>query len=154
MKKEYFWFLIFILAAAVVTGSTLGILANFEYISKQSQIRQQEMKAVEANPNEHSSLPNQVQASNNKPGSADTTPQLAANGATDTTVMVVSQTEQFEIDAMLNAVESSNNKDYSTRVRSFQERNALPITGIMDSQTLNTLINQVTIQKSIQRLND
>lgn len=156
MKKEYYWFLILILAAAVVTGSTLGLLTNFKYISQQSKIRLQENKAVESNTSElnQPSLTNQTLAANNESSSANDTPQIAANGTTDTTVMMVSQAEKDEIDIMLNAVENINGTDYRARIRSFQEKNALSITGLMDSQTLNALINQATIQRSLQHLND
>ena len=156
MKKEHFSFLIFILAAAVVTGTTLGVFTNFKYISQQSKIRLQENQAVESKTSElnNSSSTNQTLTTNNESGSTSTNQQLAANGTTDTTVMIVSQAEKDEIDVMLNAVEKNNGTDYSARVRSFQEKNALPITGVMDSQTLNALINQATIQRSVQRLNN
>jgi len=157
MKKEYFWFLILILAAAVITGSTLGMITNFKYISQQSKIRLQENKAVETKAIKlnNSSSPKQTQAVNNEPVSTDSAPQqLAANGASDTTIMLVSQTEKDEFDAMLNAVESNHGADYSARIKSFQEKHALPITGVMDSQTLSILINQATLQRSIQHLSN
>lgn len=143
MKKEHFWFLIFILAAAVVTGSTLGIFTNFKYISKQSQLIHQDNQV-------NSGFEN----TNLEQGASNSAQQIAAQKAVDTTIMVVSSQEQKEIEAMLNTVEISNCSDFNARVKIFQEKNALPITGIMDYQTLNTLINLATIQKSIQRLNN
>lgn len=144
MKKEYFWFLILILAAAIVTGSTLGILTNFKYISQQSKLIQQDKAAGSLN----SSYTSFEQSSSNS------SQQIVAQKAVDTTAMVVSSHEQKEIETMLNAVENCNCSDFNDQVRNFQEKHALPITGIMDSQTLNTLINMATIQKSIQRLNN
>lgn len=156
MKKEYFWFLILIVAAAVVTGSTLGIVTNFSHIVQHHQLSIQEQ-----NP-EAQSLKNQINekpaqdssATNDEPMNSPSPVGIAVVTPDETIVMSVSESEKEAITAMLNSVQPSHSADFGTNLRSFQENNSLPATGIVDLQTLQTLINQATIQRAAQHLNN
>ena len=44
MKKEYLFFLVMLLAAAVITGATIGFISNFHYIEKQVQENLNQLK--------------------------------------------------------------------------------------------------------------
>lgn len=151
MKKEYYWFFMFILAAALVTGSTLSVYANFKYISQQSKLQQQKSIAKTSTGHANDSVGKNQTDSTGLNASADQ--KLADNGTSSTNKMVISPDEQNEINAMLEAM-GSNNEDYTLRIKDFQEKNALPVTGTMDTDTLNLLINKVTLQKAVQHLNN
>ncbi|CFY12410.1 Peptidoglycan binding-like [Syntrophomonas zehnderi OL-4] len=156
MKKEYVWFLILVLAAAVLTGSTLGIVTNFSHI-----VQYHKPSIKEQNP-EVQSLENQI---NEKPAQ-DLSPlhdepmNVASPGGIavvtpdETIVLSVSESEKAAITAMLNSVQPSHSPDFDTNLKHFQEKNYLPATGIVDLQTLQTLINQATIQRAAQHLHN
>lgn len=164
MKKEYFWFLIFILAAAVVTGSTLGIITNFKYITQHHKLSIQEQESPELHSLESQINRQPVQDSSQPSNTNDTAinHQHAAGSpasitiatSEDTIELPVSEAEKAEINAMLNTIESSNNADFNAQLKNFQEKNSLPSTGVIDLQTLQTLINQATIQRAVQHLNN
>lgn len=151
MKKEYFIFIILILAAAIVSGSTLCFFSNFKYISQQIKVQQQQTKASQAADSADSGLSDQTAKADMPSAASDSTQQLALSSTNAETL--VSQTDQNEIDAMLDAVDTNGNEeDYSLRIKNFQKKNALPITGVMDTQTLNALINRATLQRAIEHL--
>lgn len=155
MKKEYYWFFMFILAAALVTGSTMSIYANFKYISQQSKLQQQQQdqkRLPEETNNKSTQSEDQVNTAKTKP-TAVVDQKLADNGTSDSNNMIISQDEQEELNSMLSAM-GSNNEDFSLQIKDFQEKNSLPVTGIMDTDTLNILINKVTLQKAVQHLNN
>lgn len=156
MKKEYFWFLILVVAAAVVTGSTLGIVTNFGHIVQHHQLNIQEQ-----NP-ESPSLMNQTDT---KRATLDSLPTNDGSGEVspvgitvitpeETIVLSVSESEKAAISAMLDAVQPGRNTDFDTNLKHFQESNSLPATGIVDLQTLQALISQATIQRATQHLNN
>ncbi len=158
MKKEYFWFLTFILAAAVVTGSTLGMITNFKYISQHTKARLQEQKELElektqkTNNLELDDPFGQTKETGTTQSSTSSDTSLALGPAADNATLVISNEEKNEIDAMLNTLDDSTKTDFGERIKHFQLKNALPSTGIIDLQTLNLLINQAKIEKAGQRL--
>jgi len=164
MKKEYYWFFILILAAAVVAGSTLGIMMNYKYISEQVIKARSNQEAIEAQAQEKpasSSLevkipsqdipPNIPQKSTNTTTPASTQSSAPVYSApapasgNGNKLLVLSQDEKRDIEMMLSTVGIPADKEYSQRIREFQEKNTLTTTGIMDSQTLGALINKVTV---------
>lgn len=150
MKKEYYWFFMFILAAALVTGSTMSIITNFKYISQQSKQQQQQKSLPEKTDNE-STL--SVDESNTSKTYSTAAGEMLADNGTSSNKMVISNDEQEEINAMLEAM-GSNDVDYTLRIKDFQGKNSLPVTGVMDTETLNLLINKATLQKAVQHLNN
>lgn len=151
MKKEYYWFFMFILAAALVTGSTMSIITNFKYISQQSKLQQQQQKSLPEKADNESTL--SVDESNTSKTKSTAAGEILADNGTSSNKMVISNDEQEEINAMLEAM-GSNDADYTLRIKDFQEKNSLPVTGVMDTETLNLLINKATLQKAVQHLNN
>ncbi len=164
MKKEYFWFFILILAAAIVTGSTLGIITNFKYISQQSKLLLQEQDAQESNNlnshNDSQSAKGSLQPNTetndtiNKQSSTGLASNSVQTSTPDTTDMKISKAEKAEINTMLNTVVTKDNSDFDVKVKHFQSKNSLPSTGIVDSQTLALIIDQAKLQRAIQRLDN
>jgi hypothetical protein len=179
MKREYFWFFVLILAAAMVVGFTLGVMLNFKYISQQIIATQKQQAAQEAYARiqpSGSALESEITSSTAEKSSTTTqatttqtnNTQTSANAKQQTStsvpsgqsssntsedkLMIVSPAEKQEIEAMFNTAGIPANQDYSQRVRSFQETIGLPSTGIMDSQTLQTLIKITTVHKANQQL--
>lgn len=178
IKTEHFIFLVLVLAAAVVVGSTMGILSNYKYISHQvkvnaqlqeAQEKQKELakhsKATIASENEsanstqnNTSYQNSANSSNESKDSGETNTQASSTAssvkvaANDNSLMVLSQAEQQQIESMLDSVDVSKDADYGNRIRSFQEKHALSVTGILDSSTLSTLIQQAKLQKAMRNL--
>lgn len=149
MKKENYWFFMFILAAAIVVGSTMSLYTNFNDIFQQSKLQQQNSLPEKAENDSRSSVDKSKTSIIESPAAGQ---MLALNG-TSSNQMVISDGEQEEINDMLEAM-GSNDEDYTLRIKDFQKKNSLPVTGVMDTETLNLLINKVTLQKSAQHLNN
>jgi archaellum component FlaG (FlaF/FlaG flagellin family) len=131
LRKKYFGFFILFLAAVVIAGFTMGIIINYKNLSQQALAK---------------SIP--VAAQPSTAVSSDPTSVISGNGE----LMVMSQAEKGEIELMLNTVGISADKEYNQRINEFQEKNTITPTGILDSWTLGTLINQVKMYHINQHL--
>ena len=143
MKKEYLFFLVFVLAAAIVTGATIGIISNFHYIEKQakenlSQIESAEQQASASNSGE------QIDSINNTDNEINNA-HVAEQG-----YMVLSGGEKQQVIDMLVSLGATRDGDYNDFIRNFQRKKSLNPTGSLDSLTLNAIINEVTRQRAAQ----
>lgn len=129
MKKEYFIFLILIVAAAVVTGSTIAFASNFDVIN--------------------SSL-NQTPTANLESQLADVSNDKEDLSDSDDTyeVTVISAGEQEQILRMLKALGLVNGADPEEYIKNFQAQNSLEPTGNLDSETLSLIIEQIKLEKA------
>jgi|GEM_PF-1504176 len=179
MKKEHVWFFVFVLAAAMVAGITMGIMLNFKYIAQQVVANQklQEEKETYSRiqpsssglevkiPSSHGetspttqpstttqSSNTQTSASANQQTSTGVSSSQSSSNTAGSQLMVVSPAEKKEIENMLNTVGIPANQDYNQRVRTFQETISLPATGIMDAQTLQALIQKTTVHQASRQL--
>ncbi|PKM77805.1 MAG: hypothetical protein CVU90_04960 [Firmicutes bacterium HGW-Firmicutes-15] len=171
MKKEYYWFFVLILAAAVVAGSTLGIIMNYKYISEQILRERSNQEALEATAQDKPSSsqlevkipskdipPDVPQKTTNTTTSVTTQSSTAVSSApapangNGNKLLVLSQAEKRDIEMMLSTVGISADQEYTQRIREFQEKSTLTITGIMDSQTLGALIKKTTINHASRHL--
>ncbi len=150
MKKEYLFFLIFVLAAAIVTGATIGLISNFHYIEQQtmentSQIEPAQQQASTPNPSEQGdSINNTDNKGDNVPVAHNTSP-IAEQG-----YVVLSGEEKQQVIDMLVSLGATKDGDYSNFIRNFQKEKSLNPTGSLDSLTLNAIINEVTRQRAAQ----
>jgi hypothetical protein len=164
MKKEYLFFLVMVLAAAVITGATIGLISNFHYIEKQVQENQ---SAIET-PQQQASVPsdepdNPIKSETVNSDSKDninTNNEVKtvavvrpATSSTEQGYLVLSGEEKQQIVDMLVSLGATKNGDYSTFIRNFQRAKSLPPTGSLDSLTLNAIINEVTRQRAAQMAN-
>ena len=164
MKKEYLCFLVMVLAAAVITGATIGLISNFHYIEKQVQ----ENQSAAETPQQQASAPldepnNPIKSETVNSDSKDninTNNEVKtvavvrpATSSTEQGYLVLSREEKQQIIDMLVSLGATKNGDYSTFIRNFQKEKSLPPTGSLDSLTLHAIINEVTRQKAAGMVN-
>ncbi len=132
MRKEHFIFLILIVAAAVTTGSTIGLASNFDILVSNS------------NPS-----PVQIAATDNvlETSNEEKSPYLEND-------LMISQQEQEQIIEMLKALGMVSTNDYDTFIKDFQAKHSLDPTGNLDSQTLSLIIEEVKYEKASRSLKD
>ena len=149
MEKKHYLIVTLVLVADVIAGFTLGSVVSYRHASQQ-------VAAV--------SSPAASQTEKKKPDSA--TPPVAAVPKTDevssqlppTVVnnigdqLNMTETEVSEVEKMLDIVGVPADKAYSQRIVDFQKSNNISVTGILDQQTLETLINQATQRYADQRI--
>lgn len=165
MKKEYLFFLALVLAAAIITGATIGLISNFHYIQKQAQenISQAESARQQASTSNSDKPSNSVKneainsGSKAKQNNNDAVKTVAvvkpATSTTDQGYLVLSGEEKQQVVDMLVSLGATKNGDYSTFIRNFQKDKSLPPTGTLDSYTLNAIIYEVTRQRAAQMAN-
>lgn len=128
----------------MVTGATFSFTAHFPYILEQAET----FSVAD------SSTQPQAQLSVNNNGKQDinsTKVALTNNKSTD--LMVITSQEQDQIIQMLVSLGMQQSDNYQELIRDFQARNKLTPTGSLDSLTLNTLINQVQLEKAAALVN-
>jgi len=135
MKKEYYFFFIFVIASATLIGSTIAVISNMGNIV-----------------NHQSATLNDIEVKSDKSTDNTTTTNVNANKDTVTEtnyeLMVVSDLEQQQIDAMLKQLGKTDAQDNSQFISEFQQLNSLPATGTLDSKTLHLIITQVTLNQA------
>ncbi|MDD2586188.1 MAG: hypothetical protein PHT79_06325 [Syntrophomonadaceae bacterium] len=144
MKKEHFFFLVLVLAAAIVTGSTIGIVNNLDIILEPNHnvLASSDNLQVEKRVAQNS---NSDDVSNISRSTASRNSNIEKTDSTE--LMLVSQQEQEQIVDMLKYLGMTESADYSEFIRQFQQTHSLNPTGNLDSLTLDTVIRQVTINK-------
>lgn len=147
MKKEYVFFLVLVLAAAIVTGSTIGIVNNLDIILGHNHNADNVLASSDNLPIEKrvAQNNNSDDVSNISRSAASRNSNIATPDATE--LMLVSQQEQEQIVDMLKYLGMPEGADYSEFIRQFQQTHSLKPTGNLDSITLDTVIRQVTINK-------
>lgn len=150
MKKETFFFLALVLAAAVITGSTVGIISNFDIIVNNSSI---------ANPSVSEQAESTADEKNTADVDSDTNLQDGKSScykvtADSTELMVISQKEKEQIMVMLQELGMSKDSDYTEFIRNFQQTQSLNPTGNLDSKTLDAIIRQATLKRVADAVKD
>lgn len=161
MKKEYLFFLVMVLCAAIITGAAIGFVSNFHQIVDQlpeeSQIESSKQGAAAPAAPEPSSG---VRSESIEP--KETTDGNAAKkvagvnsmtASTEKEYLVLSKEENQQVINMLVSLGATKDSDYSEFIREFQKDQELPSTGSLDSLTLNAIIREVTKQKALQMVN-
>ena len=163
MKKEYYIFLILIVAAAVITGSTIGLASNFDLIMKNSPLQAEQMQAEQAQSGqtqtEQLSTEHLQIASIDKPmedNSMDTTAELAAtpnspsrggNSPYFKDDLIISPHDRRQILGLLVVLGMIDTNNYDTFLKEFQTQHELNPSGNLDTDTLNHIIEQVRSEK-------
>lgn len=165
MKKEYIFFLILVLAAAIVTGATIGLISNFHYIEKQAQenVSQVDLAQQKASTPNSDKQGDSVKNENVNPEGEsrhnnDTEAKKVAitqptAPVTEQGYLVLSREEKQQIIDMLVSLGATKDGDYGAFIRNFQIEKSLPPTGNLDSLTLHAIINEVTRQRAAQMAN-
>ncbi|MDD2509895.1 MAG: peptidoglycan-binding domain-containing protein [Syntrophomonas sp.] len=160
MQKGYFFFLILMLASAVILGSTIGLISNVSYMVQHTDLlkTQSSEPSSEGNIND-ATIPlvpqpagdassQDLNQSNKNSGSS-----FATSSSSSSEYMVISQEEKEQIKRMLFSLGMDEKDDLNQFVREFQKNNALEATGTLDSQTLDAIIKQTTLQEVSRSLN-
>jgi len=130
MRLEHSIFLTLIITAAIITGSTLGVAANFPLILGQNTITPQQPAAVQL--------------------SGDTVPVsgdhvAASRSLSSVDVMVITAAEKKQIVEMLKSLGMADEADLTAFIKAYQERHALDATGLLDSKTLHFIIQEAKL---------
>jgi hypothetical protein len=164
LKKEYLFFLVMVLAAAIVTGATIGFISNFHYIMNRSSATSQteavQQDTTASDPDEPKDVLQSDPAKSEDQGDRNPDSQVkkvtAVKPPTPTSeqgYLVLSQDEQEQVVNMLVSLGANQDGDYSEFIRNFQEKKSLPPTGSLDSLTLNAIILEATRQRAAQMVN-
>lgn len=151
MQKGYYFFLILVLASAVILGSTIGLISNVSYIVQNTELLKPQPNEVFPDGHAHDSVSPTPQS--NIPGSLQGEKQPLSTSSGDSEYMVLSQEEKEQIKQMLFGLGMGENDDLGQFVLEFQKKNSLETTGILDSQTLDIIIKQSTLQEVSRSLN-
>lgn len=153
MKKEYIVFLILVVCSAMICASTLVITSNLTLIAESAQ--KAKLAAHPETAAESGQTPkataSQVQTTGNRVQAAalvvaSTDSKAAAE------VMLITPTEQEQIQNMLASLSASDQGDYKQLLKEFQNKHALNPTGEMDTSTLNEIMRQVALMKTNEAL--
>ena len=159
MKKEYLFFLVLVLAAAVVTGATIGFISNFDYIKKHaqedlSQIELSQQQAISQNSNDQSDSVKNIGVNPEDKDNYHTNNDVATPSMDQGHLILSREEKQQVIDMLISLGAAANDDgDYSTFIRNFQMEKSLPSTGSLDSLTLNAIINELTYQRAAKMAN-
>lgn len=160
MKKEYLFFLVLVLAAAIITGATIGFISNFHHIQKQaqenlSQVQTTEQQTLEQGDGvkDENANPEDEPLYNDSNEIKKVTVSQPAAPTTEQGYLVLSGEEKQQIVDMLVSLGATKDGDYSAFIRNFQKEKSLPPTGNLDSLTLNAVIYEVTKQRAAQIVN-
>lgn len=138
MKLEHYIFLCLVLVAAIVTGSTLCVAANFPYLMAQSE-KAQAMNLAS------------TQAATEKatPAYAPYSPaEISRGSSSGADVMVITAAEKEQIINMLKSIGMDNETELSTFIKGFQEKHSLNATGLLDSKTLHFIMEEAKLVKA------
>lgn len=139
MKKESYLFFIFLMAAAVVTGSTCGILSNIKHVSDYVQSPSVSIEGTV-----------ESAALNQNISYSSSTEQADLDAQNDN--LMLSMQDQQEVNVMLNNLLENEDRGFYDRLKSFQAKNSLETTGMLDVQTLSILIQQAKLDRIDQLL--
>ncbi|MGS0763605.1 peptidoglycan-binding domain-containing protein [Syntrophomonas curvata] len=165
MKKEYLFFLVMVLAAAVITGATIGFISNFHYIVNQSPASTSQAEPVQqdtaaSNPDRQNDVLKSQPVEPGDIGDKNTDSQgrkvAVVKSPTPTSeqgYLILSREEKQQVINMLVSLGANKGGDYSEFIRNFQKEKSLPPTGSLDSLTLNAIILEVTRQRATQMVN-
>lgn len=147
MRKETIFFLILTLTAAIITGCTLGTLSNIQYLAKNGKVpvlaAQKEQAATKSQVADNTSS---SKSANTQQKSAESTTGSSSSSA-NTENMIMSPEETSQIRAMLVSLGMTEKSDYNQFVMQYQQAHGIRPTGNMDSMTLNSIIEEVRMQR-------
>lgn len=150
MKQENAIFLILVLAAAVVLGTTFGIINGYLTLA----VHQKSLPTV---PSEDSIFTDYANPSSENKQSAE--PKKEAQESQMASIEVLHKENQHiiltplevrEIQGMLAQMGCSHS-NWSQSIRLFQQQNDIKATGILDYTTLDSIINQITLKRTQTR---
>lgn len=158
IKKGNFFFLVFLLAAAVVLGSTVGLISNINYIVHKNEMNKQKStsQAEEENITEPVKISPPTASPENKASSnleSNVTP-VQPSSPVNPNQIDIGDEERHLLKEMLYNLGMKDTDDFNNFVRAFQNKNSLQATGNIDYPTLNAIIQQSTMQQVSKSLKE
>lgn len=143
MKTSHYFFLILILSAAIISGTTLAILNNFtiikEHLLTKDNIKSYQEAEKQTQDTEHfikeSRIENKIILNSNTVSSRDN--------------LLLSLEEKQEISSMINDMNIEENSDFKKNINEFMEKNS---DIICNQPMLSAIIHQATLQKTAENL--
>lgn len=160
IKKGNFFFLVFLLAAAIIIGSTIGLKSNIDYIVHKTEMLKEKPTSsnVEKETIAESATPSPEttsQADNSANNVETTVPTTqSANPTTNPNQIDIGDDERQLLREMLYDLGMRETDNFNEFVRTFQFNNNLNATGNIDYATLNAIIQQSTMQGVSKSMNE
>lgn len=144
MKRENFIFIALILAAAVVLGTTFGIVQSFLVVRELKT----EQKAPAKTQDKESSDTDQKQTDEADKKTEDKAAVTVEDTSSGTgTANTLTSAEVGEINRMLAQL-GYGQKDIADSIKSFQTGNNMQVTGKIDETTLESIVRETTLRKA------
>lgn len=144
MKRQYAFFLVLIICAAMVGSSTLVIVLNMPIIAQTSQRLQ-----AEAEQTAKSNPAAETQTASTQTSRKDTVVAMeSSNQAPSPVSGEFTLAEKEQIAQMLNELGMQEKDISADSIKSFQNQNSLSPTGNLDTSTLNEIIRQLALVKA------
>ncbi len=143
MRKEHYIFLVFMVSAAIVCGYTLAFASCYKVIMNDNPPAVLTASADGISPADAS-----VQQQ-----SDPAAPTQVASADTETEMMVISAEEQKQIEEMLITLGMQEGQNMQDFLIDYQKEQNLQPTGNLDSMTLNSVIIQTKLYKTVQQMN-
>lgn len=154
VKKESLFFLVMVLMAAVVAGATIGIVSSFDIIVDRINVMNSEAQTMNTEIADGEEAANPAVVTEKSPPAADQptayqgTSGEVSSSTPSSDIMVVTSEEKAQITEMLHELGMPQGADYNQFIKQFQQQQAIPATGSLDSWTLRVIINKTTEQKA------
>ena len=160
MRKEYVFFFVLFGVAAMLTGFTVGFVANYQYIEQGIQARLShhdaatpKMESVKTASEELDELIEPIVDSGHPSNNSASANVTAASGivvqpqvdGSDLNIPL-SPDDLQSVNAMLDELNVEPAPSESERIRNFQSQTGIAPTGELDSYTLNAIIQQMTVK--------
>ncbi|MGE5421819.1 MAG: peptidoglycan-binding domain-containing protein [Ignavibacteriales bacterium] len=148
MKQGNVLFIIIVVAAAMVLGTTFGIVNSYKHIAnaQKALVKQSGSKTDQTKDTTEISEPTSTPT--DKESSISSSEETKVSSVDDSgNFTVLSPTETRDIQHMLASLGHSD-PQLKASVSSFQSANKIKATGVLDNTTLETVIQQFTLQKA------
>lgn len=148
MKQGNVLFIIIVVAAAMVLGTTFGIVNSYKHIAnaQKALVKQSGSKTDQTKDTTETSEPTSTPT--DKESSISLSEETKVSSVDDSgNFTVLSPTETRDIQRMLASLGHSD-PQLKASVSSFQSANKIKATGVLDNTTLETVIQQFTLQKA------
>lgn len=136
MRKEYYFFLVLIMSAAIITGSTLSLKNNFNHIFINSPNIQTNHQTPD---NSMHNETVQLNSFDNKTSRAN---------FNKNTLETLNNDDQIVLEEFIQGFFKTNNIDSKSKLAAFQKQHNLNPTGDLTEQTIAIILNEAKTQRA------
>lgn len=158
IKKGSFFFLVFLVAAAVILGSTVGLISNINYIVHQrmNNHNSTSSQAEETVSDEPADASREAASETDNANNCESSTPSAQSALlpADPNQIDIGDDERQLLKEMLYNLGMKETDDFNAFIRAFQNKNSLQATGNIDYSTLSAIIQQSTLRGVSKSLNN